>query len=174
MDHFADPHKTDDADFEAMAASYRAGLEEWMNDGPRHLRPRLSELLSKCESPIERRLGAALFGFMRGLFDDNKCVVLHPQYQIGHYRVDFMLELKGKHDGVSLVVECDGHAFHERTKFQAERDKRRDRDITHAGYIVLRFTGSEIWRDPVECAISVFDTALALGEDRHAAAGGQP
>lgn len=173
MDHFADQHKSADDDFEAMAASYRAGLEEWMRDGPSHLRAKLVNLLSKCESPIERRMGAALFGFMHGLFDDHECVKLSPQYQIGQYRVDFLLELVGKADSVSVVVECDGHAFHERTKFQAERDKRRDREITHAGYTVLRFTGSEIWRDPVECAVSVIDTALALAEDRHAAAGGK-
>jgi hypothetical protein len=51
-----------------------------------------------------------------------------------------------------LIIECDGHDFHERTKEQAAKDRSRDRAATIAGIDVLRFTGSEIWRDPWECA----------------------
>ena len=43
-----------------------------------------------------------------------------------------------------LVVEVDGHDFHERTKEQAQRDKTRDRDLQAAGFIVFRFTGREV------------------------------
>jgi very-short-patch-repair endonuclease len=56
-----------------------------------------------------------------------------------------------------LVVECDGHDFHERTKEQAEHDKKRDRKLTELGYTVLRFTGREIWRDPMACALQAID-----------------
>lgn len=52
----------------------------------------------------------------------------------------------------AILVECDGHEFHEKTKEQAARDKSRDRDLQAAGFPVYRFTGSEIWRDPVACA----------------------
>lgn len=47
-----------------------------------------------------------------------------------------------------IAIECDGHEFHERTPDQAERDRSRDRALTADGWIVLRFTGREIWRDP--------------------------
>lgn len=71
------------------------------------------------------------------------------QAPIQKYRVDFLIE--DSEEGIRLVVECDGHDFHERTKDQARRDRSRDREIQALGYFVLRFTGSEIWADPWKC-----------------------
>ncbi|MBE7157819.1 MAG: DUF559 domain-containing protein [Rhodospirillales bacterium] len=56
-----------------------------------------------------------------------------------------------------LVVECDGHEFHERTKEQAARDKQRDRFLFNAEYPVMRFTGSEIVAGPLRCAQSIME-----------------
>lgn len=53
---------------------------------------------------------------------------------------------------VQVAIECDGHAFHERTKEQAARDKSRDRALSRAGWIVLRFTGAELHADSDRCA----------------------
>lgn len=81
--------------------------------------------------------------------------VLAIQPKIGNYRVDFAL---GCHDcgiPVMVAIECDGHDFHERTKEQAERDRSRDRYLTGDGFLVLRFTGREIWRDARGCAAQV-------------------
>lgn len=76
-----------------------------------------------------------------------------PQCKIGPYRVDFFLVLNGGDGfGSNLVIECDGHDFHEKTKEQAKRDKRRDRELSMAGTMVMRFTGSEINADPYGCA----------------------
>jgi very-short-patch-repair endonuclease len=50
-----------------------------------------------------------------------------------------------------LAVEVDGHEFHEKTKDQAARDKRRDRELQQEGWNVFRFTGSEVWRVPFGC-----------------------
>jgi hypothetical protein len=60
------------------------------------------------------------------------------------YRLDFAYVIF--HDKYAL--EFDGHDFHEKTKEQARRDKQRDRSLTLAGWKVLRFTGSETYRDP--------------------------
>jgi very-short-patch-repair endonuclease len=60
---------------------------------------------------------------------------------------------------VRVVVECDDHEYHERTKQQAIRDKTRDRAFQAQGFQVLRFTGSEIWRDALKCAAEVFNAA---------------
>ena len=49
---------------------------------------------------------------------------------------------------LSIVIELDGHDFHEKTKEQAQKDKERDRILQHGGYQVLRYTGSEVWNDP--------------------------
>jgi hypothetical protein len=54
------------------------------------------------------------------------------------------------------ALECDGHDFHERTKEQAERDRVRDRDLQSIGWNVARFTGAEIYRDPLAAAVRVF------------------
>ena len=98
-----------------------------------------------------------------------------PQAVIRDYRVDFALELYfndpfhmmaamfGKPPPNNtpevviekLVVECDGHAFHEKTALQAKRDKSRDRDLLADGHPVMRFTGSEIYRAPLMCATQV-------------------
>lgn len=56
-----------------------------------------------------------------------------------------------------MIVECDGHDFHEKTKKQAKHDKKRDRYLTSFGYTVFRFTGSEIYKDPVWCVCEVFE-----------------
>ena len=58
-----------------------------------------------------------------------------------------------------VVVECDGHNFHERTKEQAARDRRRDREIQERGFKVARFTGAEIWADPFGCAAQALTMA---------------
>jgi hypothetical protein len=109
-----------------------------------------------------------------------------PQSQLGDYRVDFLLTyeyidseypvealqpIEGTDRAMSvirpelevktpvqknLIVECDGHDFHEKTKQQAIRDKRRDRILQSLGYRVFRFTGSEIHNDAIACAVEAF------------------
>lgn len=59
-----------------------------------------------------------------------------------------------------VIVECDGHEFHERTKEQAAKDRARDRASVMGGYDVFRFTGSELWRDPMGCAEQVVDWGI--------------
>jgi hypothetical protein len=125
---------------------------------------RLSQV---CESPIEAMLGAALlfmdkFESIPGyplILERQECVphwgpeerLLIPQFKFQSYRIDWVYR-----DGANLTfIECDGHDFHERTKQQASRDKKRDREIQAAGYPLLRFTGSEIWEDPFHCASQI-------------------
>lgn len=90
--------------------------------------------------------------------DDMLCVVrgrwcLMAQMQLGRYRADFAFVSPAG----GVVVECDGHDYHERSKEQAKRDRRRDRWMQAQGWNVLRFTGSEIWKDAEACAQEVFD-----------------
>lgn len=94
---------------------------------------------------------------------DYKAVVL-PQTQIGEFRVDFLIvgrDYYGHPDAdsppIAFIVECDGHDFHERTKQQAARDKRRDRKLQTMGLPILRFTGSELWNNPADCAEQAWD-----------------
>ena len=86
-------------------------------------------------------------------------VIATNQYQIENARVDFCFCYKNWRSGniFKLVVECDGHAYHERTKEQAMKDRARDRFLQQKGYVVFRFTGAEIWRSPLQCAEQVAD-----------------
>lgn len=84
-------------------------------------------------------------------------IVIYAQQQVLQYRVDFLIcaQLGNYPDFHKVVVECDGHDFHEKTKEQAAHDKKRDRVMTAAGFRVFRFTGSEIYKDAPACANEV-------------------
>ena len=87
---------------------------------------------------------------------------LRCQVEIGNYRVDFLIHWFEPAYNIDLrvVIECDGHDYHERTKQQAARDKSRDRALQAAGFRVLRFTGSEIYRAPRTCAEQVITMVM--------------
>lgn len=117
--------------------------------------------LGKMESPIEGLFLEALVmnHFMAGVgFPHIDNVVsktndpvfgIKTQHKVGKYRADFLLV---SWDGRCVLVECDGHNFHERTKEQAARDRKKDRTLQADGFVILRYTGSEIWADPMTCA----------------------
>lgn len=142
------------------------------------------------ESPIENLMAAGLLlvfrsyhfdydGYLNGMYqalpfgsfeelraeDSTRApgFLIHPQFPIGRYRGDFFIDFVDYRGARHFaVIECDGHDFHERTKKQAQHDKKRDRYFQSLGLIVLRYTGSEIFRDPVECASG----AIKLIDDR--------
>jgi very-short-patch-repair endonuclease len=86
------------------------------------------------------------------------------------YRADFAIIEWLKSPGEHLrrfAIEVDGHDFHERTKEQAARDRSRDRALMNAGWTVLRFTGSEVFRDPIGCVAQVASAWLLEGIRRN-------
>lgn len=124
----------------------------------------LSELV---ESPIEQQLGGYILcisdgynevgiDLFPGAFPDPKFgTQIRCQQEVHGYRLDFLFKLNLNGDWKALNVECDGHPFHERTKEQAAADRRRDRFLTHEGFQVIRFAGSEIYNKPRKCAAEV-------------------
>jgi hypothetical protein len=144
-------------------------------------------IMSVCESPMERRLLAA---FLDAGFDHMEpaadgfphCVAIrawesraaaflfaqHPATLEGKdYRFDFVvLTFDTAGNIISIIVEVDGHDFHERTKEQAQRDKSRDRSAQREGWHVLRFTGSEVFRDAARCVDEVLATIATLTAPR--------
>lgn len=148
-------------------------MVEWV-DG------RMGVLDDLCESPIEKLLGAALIFRWRLLADEyglgcdlvigdgdereasGHTAVLVCQYKAENARHDFAV----LHPRVRapFLIECDGHDFHERTKEQAARDRSRDRYALTRRRYMMRFTGSEIWRNPFGCADEVIDlVSRAMG-----------
>jgi len=148
---------------------------------------RLDWFADACESPIERVLAAAIIShplaevlsFRKGrreplpvdiLFESAptgqwiSVSAIYPQAFIDRYRADFYIESFHKDTRMPLfrcAIECDGHDFHEKTKDQVARDKRRDRWFQARGIAVLRFSGAEIWADPASCAEQIFNCFLA-------------
>jgi very-short-patch-repair endonuclease len=140
----------------------------------------VSEVLRRCESPVERLFLLAAIGHPQSdLFDAGTrrrfhkacgllvaCEVLDGaalfalQAPAGDYRLDFALVADG--GVVGVAVEIDGHDFHE-TKVAAARDKRRDRALTAAGWSPLRFTGSEVWQDAERCFAEALDVFQRRG-----------
>jgi very-short-patch-repair endonuclease len=90
------------------------------------------------------------------------CPAFHywSQHRILNYRVDFMVwsvapTPSGDIKLLKFIIECDGHDFHEKTKQQVAYDKKRDRDLQALGFRVLRFSGSEIYKDPKACVLAL-------------------
>lgn len=137
--------------------------------------------LSACGSPLERRFGEAMFHVLgdavevRGPRSDNGIIGVMPgwksiistQTRFEQWRPDFMMMslacgFLGDHWGEeamkdaphnTLVIEIDGHKYHERTKEQARRDRSRDRGMLAIDWIPMRFTGQEVHQDAEACAL---------------------
>lgn len=153
------------------------------------VRARMARLpfLLGSSTPIERLFGCAMFVHMdrwRGTFER----VAFPGYQpiqpflasfpattdalLGFFQVpfesyvlDFLFCVHYRGARRVFAVECDGHDFHERTKEQAQKDRKRDRVVQSEDMEILRYTGSEIWNDPIgaaqDCMTRILDSVGA-------------
>lgn len=120
--------------------------------------------LDVISSPIEKLFYLYALDYqsaMRYRHGNTIRLYILPQWKITDgerkYIVDFYFDCESINGELHLVVECDGHDFHEKTKEQAKKDKSRDRDLLKLGYQVIRFTGSEIWNNPDKCAKETFE-----------------
>lgn len=119
------------------------------------------------ESPIEAAMLRALHAcwFRLGSHTAEVCQQYEISTSLRNYRVDFAIFTRVEDAVISVAIEVDGHEFHQRTKQQVERDYRRDRDLHRMGWIVLRFSGTEIHRNAIACALEAVDT-IKLWADR--------
>lgn len=165
--------------------AFDAALSSYLNSVSEFAREQFEERCLACESPIEEMMLAALMFLPKcpwaGLTDGFLVGGVHQlplglsqQHVIGRYRVDFAIyPLVAQELGVStspfkIVIECDGHQFHEKSKEQARRDRERDRELQRMGWRVLRFTGSEIYASAHECARQVQGLIESIFEDYYA------
>ncbi len=124
--------------------------------------------LGRCESPIESMFlsqfcAAAIdygYGVGRTVKVPSETIVIQPQARVDRFRVDFLIWFDFFGDRIEIVVECDGHHWHERTKTQAANDRARDRALQALGHEILRFTGREINAAPARCAFEVLDRIM--------------
>lgn len=68
--------------------------------------------------------------------------------------------------GIKVAIECDGHEFHQKTKLQVARDNERELALKMHGYDVIRFSGSQIYNDPLGCAEKAFKYITNLIEQK--------
>lgn len=119
---------------------------------------------SNLSSPIEDLFYIALKLQCASVFVDinpgkNHGLFVTPQAQIGKYRVDFLIEFHHKKGtNAPVIVELDGHAFHDKDKHQRSYEKARDRFLVKSGYKVLHFTGSDVNADPHKVVFEVLST----------------
>jgi very-short-patch-repair endonuclease len=123
----------------------------------------------ECKSPIEEIFNVA-YDLKVGsefYFPRIEALQLKNQAKIvangNTYYADFLFDTSDcftyEHD-FKLVIECDGHEFHEKTKEQVERGNKRDLDLKKEGYDILHFSGSQIYKDPIGCAEEVINYIL--------------
>ena len=121
----------------------------------------------ECKSPIEQIFSLA-YKFVIANEGFPFCEIMRLKSQIpvkanGHnYYADFLFDTSimtyVKYDNpLRLVIECDGHDFHEKTKMQVARDNQRVLDLKFEGYDVIRFSGSQIFNDPIKCAYDAYN-----------------
>jgi very-short-patch-repair endonuclease len=134
---------------------------------------KLTDIIGR--SPPELILGVAIFSELSDLYPGWRCWVysewefqtfaassehqddtfaLVPQFEVsGVGHVDFAIFVpKISVKEPLVVIECDGHAYHERTPDQASEDKRRERTLQRLGIPALRFTGRDIVRNSAGAA----------------------
>jgi very-short-patch-repair endonuclease len=101
-------------------------------------------------SPIQRLLRDAL---------DVAGAEYEMEYMVHPYRLDFAI----RGDKVQLDIECDGRAYHTSPE-QVERDRIRNNALTEQGWIVLRYSGSQIYNKPYGCVGQILRALETHGE----------
>jgi very-short-patch-repair endonuclease len=123
--------------------------------------------LGRTDSPIESLflesfcyLAEECYGYAVSDRLGDGLIKVVPQLMISKMRVDFGIEYEFHGEKIKLAVECDGHEWHDRNKQQATRDKRRDRVAARLGWLVQRFTGSELNESAAQCAFEILDEIM--------------
>lgn len=100
-------------------------------------------------------------------------IYIKPQAKIGTYKVDFLISQHGiGPDDVlkPIVVELDGHDFHDKDKRQRSYEKARDRYLIKQGYKVFHYTGSDVVADPFKVAfecLSMLGMTAVMGYEEY-------
>ena len=138
---------------EAALVSLKSILEECVRQCEKNL-------TQKFESPIEE-----LFWAVSQTENEPQYIFgLLYQYPVEDYRLDFAWI----NNDLKLGIEVDGHDYH-KTKKQRTKDARKDRHLALLGWEVVRFTGSEVFQDPVGCVMEVKELIYSrTGNSRYA------
>lgn len=107
----------------------------------------LQQVEHRVESELERQV-------LRYLVQLNYRV--RPQWQVGHYRIDLVVEGGGKR----LAIECDGDRWHPPEKLA--EDLERQAILERLGWTFVRVRGTEFFRDSDRALEPVFEMLRRL------------
>jgi very-short-patch-repair endonuclease len=79
----------------------------------------------------------------------------HGLPPVEHHAIVLGYEIDFRFVGTDVLVECDGFAFHGRTAEQFDRDRRRDAELSAAGYLVIRVTWGMVTESPAAVARTI-------------------
>ncbi|MFQ5881569.1 MAG: AAA domain-containing protein [Candidatus Methylomirabilales bacterium] len=82
---------------------------------------------------------------------------VHPQWPVGYYRIDLVVEGGGRR----LAVECDGDRYHPIEKLP--EDMERQAILERLGWNFVRVRGSQFFREPDKAMRPVFHSLSDLG-----------
>ena len=159
-------------------------IQRTIADRSARLIQEFSEICDTLDSPIEEILAAQLFAYRDSPENGPESIdiridprvsleqallwakgtewgiSIYTDAKIGPYTPDFFIVSTCGWKLKLIDVECDGADFHNGHD-QVARDKKRDRFMAENSIAVLRFTGSEIFRDPAACVREILKIAGA-------------
>lgn len=128
-------------------------------------------MCESIKSPIEQIFITAFDFYMS--INNKEQVFLFSQAPIflesKKYIADFLFEedefVNKFNTKKKIIIECDGHEFHQKTKQQVKHDNEREYDLKMAGYEVIRFSGSQIYNNPLRCAEDTYNYIMKKIEE---------
>ncbi|WP_164959907.1 AAA domain-containing protein [Clostridium estertheticum] len=100
------------------------------------------ERLKHAESDFEKQV-------MKSLLNQGYIVI--PQWKVGTYRIDMVIEDGNKH----IALECDGEKWH--TQDDLPNDLKRQAILERLGWKFIRIRGSQFYRNPDDTMKWVFE-----------------
>lgn len=88
---------------------------------------------------------------------DNKTYYADFMFKADEYLTKLILGKEIRNYNYKLIIECDGYEFHQKTRQQVQKDNEREYDLKMAGYEILRFSGSQIYNEPLKCAEDTYN-----------------
>jgi len=90
--------------------------------------------------------------------DDYFGFTVKPQ-SVSHGSIaDFVVQAVFLAGYIDFNIEIDGHDWHEKTKEQASSDRKKDRKFLASFAPTIRYTGSDIYKDPDSCVVDTLST----------------
>lgn len=98
------------------------------------------------DSELQRRIKKDGSGYSKEIPVDKDTILTLPDFYIKTSKKD-------------ICIYADGHTYHERTEYQALRDRNIDRELQNLGFVCLRFTGKEI-RESIDKVITTIKNSI--------------